>query len=406
MLRAKFKELRDFSISSKAFLTILSFLFGGFDSTRLNLLPFLASDLHLSLSQVGILGSLPGIGGAIMLLPSAYLSVRLGAFRLTSIIFVGWAIFLIAIGAVSSWWALIILFFLVGVFGKALFPIGQAAIISESSKKSLGKDISNFQIASDVGKILLVTAVLAAVPFIGWRLALIASGLISIAVFASIFFKSFGSSKSIVSNRSRLAVYWLDTIRQRGFLLTAFTTFLDVFSSTPLTLFLPFLLISFGVTKASLWLFMSVYFIGYMAGKAIFGRMSDRWEAVKIFIFAEFFMVILVLILVVIDWPVFLLLPVLFLLGMVTRGTAPPRQVMIAQAVENVGRYEEAFTLNSLFGHISSVLSSASMGYAAQHYGLRTPFYLSALLAAMAIVPALVFWYREKRVPKPVCFNP
>ena len=57
-------------------INILHFLNDGVRSTFVTLLPFIAKDLHISLSSIGFLGSAQALFGSLLALPAGFLSSR------------------------------------------------------------------------------------------------------------------------------------------------------------------------------------------------------------------------------------------------------------------------------------------------------------------------------------------
>lgn len=62
-------------------LNILHILNDGFSASFLLLLPFIAKDIHLSLTQVGILGAITSISEMILAIPSSHITTKFGDSR-------------------------------------------------------------------------------------------------------------------------------------------------------------------------------------------------------------------------------------------------------------------------------------------------------------------------------------
>lgn len=174
------------------------------------------------------------------------------------------------------------------------------------------------------------------------------------------------------------------------FLLACLTALLDVAASSSLFLFLPFLLIYKGINPEVLGGFAAAYFLGNFLGKTVLGRMVDKLGSAKTFIVAE---ILMALFIVLLTNTTSIVLIILFsiVLGVLTKGTVPARITMAMEAVEHHGRFEKASALVGLIASLGNVFAPILYGKTADSYGIIYTFYISALFAIIAIIPATLF---------------
>ena len=177
--------------------------------------------------------------------------------------------------------------------------------------------------------------------------------------------------------------------------------FFDLLASSALFIFLPFLLIKKGINPYILGAFTSAFFLGNLIGKMGLGRLTDKFKNTKVFITAELFMVVFILLLTYSN-SVFLIIIFSIILGSLTMGTVPIRTTMITETNEHHGSYEKAFAIGSFVASISTALAPIILGYIADLYGIINSFNLSALFALLAIIPACLYNKEKNLIKNPV----
>ncbi|KKP61472.1 MAG: Arabinose efflux permease family protein [Candidatus Roizmanbacteria bacterium GW2011_GWA2_34_18] len=187
-------------------------------------------------------------------------------------------------------------------------------------------------------------------------------------------------------------------MKNKKFILALIINFFDNLASSALFIFLPFLLIKKGINPSILGAFTSAFFLGNLIGKMGLGRLTDKFKNTKVFIVAELFMVIFILLLAYSN-SIFFIIVFSIILGSLTMGTTPIRTTMITETNEHHGSYEKAFGISSFVASISSALAPIILGYVADLYGIINSFNLTAIFALFAVISAY-FYSQQKNLFK------
>jgi len=363
----------------------------GYQASLLLLLPFIAKEFSISLTQIGGLGTLFFLFETLFALPAGYMGEKINGIKILLCAMVMYALSFFFMMFVPSYELLLVFYVLAGM-GFAIFhPIAFVLIAKWSHKSSIGRSFGDFTAIGDIGRIGLSTVVTFLVVKIGWRLT---SFIYSVTIFVFIFFfyLFFKRTKAQMQVKEELPtkVTLRDLLLNRRYMLACLVGLLDNAASTSLFIFLPFLLIHKGIDPAVLGSFAASYFIGNFLGKSVIGRITDRFGGVKTFILAEILMAGFILLLTVSSslWVIILLSIVL---GFLTKGTVPARATMAIESIADHGRYEKAVALLGFIASIGTVTAPLVYGRVADKYGITATFYVSAFFALCAVVPAILF---------------
>ncbi len=140
-------------------MSTLHILNDGYLASFVILLPFIAAGLGLSLTQVGILGSILNTAAVALALPAGYLAARFGGLRilLGALMLYGGALF--ALGASMNFLVVGLVFLVAGVGFGIFHPIAFALIARWSPKETRGRAVGNFTAIGDLGRIGIAAAV-------------------------------------------------------------------------------------------------------------------------------------------------------------------------------------------------------------------------------------------------------
>ncbi|CAN5153572.1 MFS transporter [soil metagenome] len=363
----------------------------GFQASFILLLPFIAKEFHLNLTDVGVLGTVQNAVILALALPTSYIALRLGGMKTLLM-----AIILYALGFIGLTFSPLFLWlipmFILGGIGFGLFhPIAFAVIASRATKETRGRAMGNFTAVGEVGRIGISVVMTFLVVSLGWRLTSLLYGVIAggIALLLYLFlFRKSAKSVKIETSLPNVAIGHL--MRNTKFVLSLITGFLDTFASDSLFLFLPFLLLKRGIHPALLGSFTAAFFIGSFIGKSGLGRIVDTYGNTKVLIVSEILMALLILVLAnTSSFSIIIIASVL--LGIFTKGTVPVVQTMVTEATEHHGRFEKAFSLRSLIDSVASMIAPILLGLASDHFGIVSAFNIMAVFAALAIIPAIGF---------------
>ncbi|MEI6221656.1 MAG: MFS transporter [bacterium] len=370
-------------------LNFLHILNDGFTASLPLLLPFISKDLSLSLTQVGLLGSILSILNIFLALPAGYIAVKYGGLRTLVTAVLLYALGFIGTSFSFSFLTLASLFLLAGIGFGVFHSVAFALIARLSESKGKGRVIGDFTAIGDVGRIGLSTGLTFLVAFIGWKITALTYGLSALAIFfyfLLIVLPKFKNTR--VERKVQGKVRLKDYLHNPRFILVNCSGFLDALSNYAIFIFLPFLFLEKGIATTQLGFFTAVYFIGSFAGKTTLGRLTDKVNKVLVFVVSEIVMAVLFFSLGG-SFPFFVLLVLAAILGFFTSGTVPINKILVAESVEHHNDYEQAFGINTIIQGFAITISPFMLGFVSDHYGIENAFRVSAVVALLATIPAI-----------------
>lgn len=370
---------------------LLHILNDGFQASILLLLPFIAKDLQISLSSVGILGGALNVLQVVLALPAGILAHKYGGYKMLLV-----SLFLYSLGfigvAISPVYYLLLMSFVISGLGFGIFhPIAFAEVANSSDKTQRGRIMGNFTAIGDVGRIGFSTIITFVVSYVGWRSSSLLLSFAGLIIFVFLF-RIFTKNKDNIElkQKEQAKAEDLKTLfKNKRFVLSTTSSFLDSFASSSLFVFLPFLLLYRNIDPKILGAFTSAFFVGNFFGKTLLGRLTDKFGYLKVFITSEILMAVFILILA--NSPNLTIIIVSsIILGCFTKGTVPVITTMVSESVEGKSSFAKAFGLNGLITSIATVLAPITLGIVSDKLGIVSAFALSAGFALIAILPALI----------------
>lgn len=374
-------------------LFILHIFNDGYLASFLLLLPFIAKDMHLSLTQVGFLGTLLNSVSIFLALPAGYIAKKVGGMKTLTLALSIDAIGYLTTGVAPNYFILVLTFILAGIGFGLFHPIGFALIAKWSSKENRGKQMGNFTSIGDVGRIGISTVLTFIIVYIGWRYTAIIYALIALVTALTFYFFVISKSKTeniSIEEESTSNIKLKEIITHKRFLLAIIANFLDAVASNALFIFLPFLLIKRGVNPAFLGSFVAAFFIGNFLGKRMLGRFVDKVGNAKVFMVADFLMALFIFSLAN-SSSYILIIICSVILGIFTKGTIPVLQTMISESAEHHGDYEKTFAVSEMLGSTAESIAPVLLGFISDRLGIISAFNVMALFAILAIIPAFAF---------------
>ena len=140
---------------------------------------------------------------------------------------------------------------------------------------------------------------------------------------------------------------------------------------------------------------IAIFFVGGLVGKIYLGRLTDKYSNTTVFIACEAGMAI-ALVVIAHTTSLFPFALISFILGVLTKGTVPAAVTMASESVEKDGGYEHAYSFNFIFVSLATMLTPPLLGLVADHINITFSFYVCAIAALLAILPALLF--RKKKL--------
>ncbi len=369
-------------------LSILHFLRDGFYTSLFLLLPFAVKDLKINLSQIGMLDSMINILGIVLAISIAYLVKRFGGPLLLSLTLFFYSLSFILLSQAHSFLVLTLSVVILGT-GLALFsPIASAIVAKLTKGGARGKDIGVFIACGDIGKAVFPVGVtLLAVSF-GWQTLSLLYGLLAAILFFLYLFVLRKEVPTASASEYKQPISYKDLIRHKKTMLVVLASTLDSAATSPLFIFLPFLLLEKKIDPSIMGTFVTIFFVGAVLSRILSGRFTDRIGHRNVFIICEVSMVTVLILLNLSFTPsvILLLIPIL---GLVSEGSDAPVQTMLSESADDHENYEKVFAFDSFFSGIGNVVGPLLIGGVAATFGITTAFYVLAVIIGLAILPVL-----------------
>ena len=370
---------------------MLMFLFaagsaGGF----LLLLPFLTRELHLSLTQAGIIGGAFSVARIFAVVPLTILASKTGSMRFLLTATAIYGLGFLSVGFSNSFFVLIITFLLVGTVLSVFQPIVFGLATRRTDPENRGKVMGFITSGSDLGRIGIAGAISFLATQIGWRVSSIIAGIVVLIFFALAF-----SNKPHIVEEKELKKnhFWEDSktlTKNMLYMFTSGVVFFDTIASSTLFVYLPFLMFYRHITITLMPILISIFFTGSLLGKLYLGRLTDKFKNTLVFIVCECLMGICLIIIAQVSSPI-LFAFLAFILGVLTKGTVPASLTMASESVRDTGNFESAYAFNYIVLAIANTITPVIVGFIADHANITFSFYFCALSAFVATIPALLF---------------
>jgi FSR family fosmidomycin resistance protein-like MFS transporter len=366
----------------------------GFNASLLLLLPFIAKDLHISLTQVGFLGGLVGVCAIFLALPAGTVSARYGGVRTLLFAMGVYALGFLVTGFAPSFSVLVLTFFIASLGMGIFHPIAFGLVSKWSTKETRGRAMGNFTAIGDIGRVGLSAGVTFLITGIGWRFTAEIYGLVALGAFIFLYFFYRNKNEMIhIAKKSSKADFGL-LFKNKRLMLASFAGAIDTFASASLFVFLPFLLLAKHIEPAILGTLTAAFFIGNFVGKAGLGRVVDKIGNIKVFIVADILMAVFIVVLTAVN-SVFVIAVVAVILGALTKGTVPVAATLISDAIEG-DNHEHGFGVASFIDNIAAASSPIILGFVSDKYGVSQAFTISALVALIAVIPVFLYASTKK----------
>ena len=368
---------------------------GLFESVPL-LLSFMAIAWGSGEKEVGLIISLAVMASTLTGLATKPLSRRFG--RLTALI---WITALYGAGFFMNAFSANLYFaggcFILATAGHTVFhSISFSYLSAATDRTELGTALGNFTALGDIGRVpftaltgFMAASSLAGLP--GWRIVSFIYGLgaLLFSYWAGSFLFSKNARTPVEDSAAANPTKNLpdfSLLRNSRYALPILANSFDAFGSDRIFTFLPFLLLAKNIEPQKIGLFALLFTLSGFGGKMVCGRLVDRFGARPVFLAAESSMALLLGILVVATQPS-LLMGIAFLLGIVTKGTVPAVQTIVANTVEDSAEYDDIFTLNNLSRGATNIVAPLVFGFIAAAHGVIWAYGVMGIAVCCAVLP-------------------
>lgn len=362
------------------------FIDDGFADSVYLLLPFLATELHLSFSQVGILKGV--FSGAMGLgqFPLSLVGEKIGELTVVAGGILGLALGFLLLSVTTSFPA--ILCILIFAKGTAAGQHGlSSAVISRvfegaGSRTALG----TFNFAGDLGKVCLPFLLALLINLWGWRKATFC--LSFGGIFLGIFLWYF--TKNIQRSPSSLALKEAGQVKNNPWGIKNFKSFaalltigiIDIATRTALLTFLPFLLLNKNIPADKVGFALTLLFAGGAVGKFGCGVLAAWLGIIPMVIATEALTTAGILSLYWFSPPaVWILLP---LVGIVLNGTSSVLYATVAEIISPSGR-SRAYGIYYAITLGAGAVSPIFYGIITDFFNLSVTIICTALMALITI---------------------
>jgi MFS transporter, FSR family, fosmidomycin resistance protein len=352
------------------------------------LFPLLREDLDVSYAALGLLVTMFNVATGAAQIPAGFLVDRFGARRL---LLLGLAIMgtaITALGFAPSYWLMLTLVAAAGI-GNSVFHPADYAVLSASVDRSwLGRAFSIHTFTGSIGFMLAPAGMIALTAVLGWRNALVAAGLLALAVLAAMLVwggvlhddarkADAGSRRQAAPSGARGFLLSVPVLLLFGFYMlnSMFTSGVQSFSVTALNGL-------HGIDLAFANLILSAFLITSAGGVLIGGMVADRTERYAVVTVAAFGAVALLMLGVgVLPLPTVAILGAFVLVGLLQGSVRTSRDMMVRK-VTPAGATGRVFAFVMTGLNVGGAITPVLFGLLLDHGAPQLVFLLMAIFAA------------------------
>lgn len=373
---------------NKKILYLLAFLIKGWEVSLLLVLPILQTQGKINLFQVGILAAIFSLFQIMVSLSAGFLAERFGSKRVMVVSVLLYGIAWLLLSVPTNIITLALMCCLGGAGSGSFMPLANSTL-AKMFDKNRAKEMGDFSAFSDVGRVVLSGLATFLIGTFSTTFASVSFGFLSI-ISAVVLIKVtiLNSYQKVYQKPPTIKI--LHLLKIKKFVFAVLSGVFDVFASSSLYIFVPLLLIPKGIQVSSIGFLSALFFVGYLFGRVLLGRIADKFGEVKVLVVAQLLMASLIVCLIFVD-NLILVSMILFILGVFTRGTSPIIRAMVANAIDDHHKFNKAFSIHSSTLNTSQVASRSIYGFSAGIFGIASVFYLSAFVAVATLIPLYLY---------------
>ncbi len=264
----------------------------GFTSAMYLLLPLIATDLHLSYAQVGVLKTLTAGGESLFQLPGGLVAERVGERRVLAagLAILSGSFFLLPSTGLFPVVAALCLF--VGAGASMQHPLSSSLVSRAYEVGGRRTAMGTYNFAGDVGKVAFPALLSGLILFLGWHGSVQLLGALGLGISLLVWMggNTYDTVQPLVADdgvpRAPKARGWGIVNRKRFAGLVA-VGLLDNSARTVFLTFVPFLLAGKGATPEHLGLLFTLVFAGGACGKFVCGPLAERFGPIRMVMLTE-----------------------------------------------------------------------------------------------------------------------
>lgn len=315
----------------------MHFVHDGFSEILYVLLPVWAGEFRLSLWQVGFIRTAYTGGMAAFQIPAGLLAERFGERRLLMLGTLVTACAFIAVAtSAASFVPLLLLLTLAGLGSGVQHPLSSSVVAKAYEDGPRRAALGTYNFAGDIGKVSSAALIGLVAAFAGWRVAATGYGAVGVAaavvlviVLASLDAGSAPERARVATNDARPTGWGIRD--PRGFQVLSVIGMIDNSTRSGLLTFLPFVLISKGMSVAGVGGALALVFAGGAMGKFVCGVVAERVGIIRTVVLTEAATSVAIIAILAAPLPVAMLL--LVPLGVALNGTSSVLYATVADLV-------------------------------------------------------------------------
>jgi FSR family fosmidomycin resistance protein-like MFS transporter len=362
------------------------FIDDGFADSIYLLLPFIAAELHLSFSQVGLLKGVFSGAMSLLQLPMSLLGEKVGELNVISLGAFGLAGGFLLLSWASSFLAVFLT--LIAAKGAAAGQHGLGSSVLSRLFETSGRRaaMGTYNFSGDVGKVAVPFLLAVLISWMGWRPGLFVLSVGGIAAGAVLWFLAgkeraqFSAPKAEARQKQKESGWGIRDRKAFSALLTI--GILDIATRSSLLTFLPFLLLRKEIPADQVGFALTLLFAGGAAGKFACGLLAERLGIIPMVVSTEALTTAGILLLFwVSPTGVWYLLP---FVGVVLNGTSSVLYATVAEIISPGGRsrgYGLYYAITLGAGAVAPVV----YGLVIDRLGLTISLVAVALMASMTL---------------------
>lgn len=347
------------------------------------LLPFIADDLNLSYTQVGLIRATFSGASAALQIPAGALGVRFGEALVLMLgnIWVGLGLVAMALTGTFIW--LLAAAVLGGIGGNAQHPLAASLVSKSVPRRQMATAMGTLNFSGDLGKLVgpFIAGVIA--TQYGWRAALATVGSFTVIFTMGLLLRDRNSNTRQHEEPTTKGKATGGGVVYRGFNILVVAGVLDNATRGAALTFIPFVLEDMGFNAAAISALFGVIFAAGAAGKFVCGWLSDRWGILTVIIVTEIATASALVALIVAEpW---MAVPLAIMFGFALNGTSSALNVAVATFVPEEQR-SRGFGIYFTATLVASATAPLAYGFLGDLAGLVTVFLVMAVLTAAVII--------------------